>query len=184
MGMCTSGQPFAVLPKSSPASLNAQSPGVVAGAAEENSSLVTFNSGNSPLTGAARLKTKAVKALAEVHLLTVHFAVEACVANGSVDPVVEAVMKVARPGVRVVRRPTGEEHLPQVGLAVAVGVLEEERVRSLMDNHTPGVRYQARGNAQLVRECGDLVANALAVGVFTHDDACRDPFPRSCMSFG
>ena len=64
--------------------------------------------------------------------LAADLAVEAGVADDAVDPVVEAVAQVARPGVGVARAPAGEQDLAHVGLAVAVGVLEEQRVRGLV----------------------------------------------------
>ena len=56
---------------------------------------------------------------------------EAGVADDRVDPVVEPVAQVGRAGVGVARAEAGEEDLALVGLAVAVGVLEEEHVGGL-----------------------------------------------------
>ena len=67
--MWTIGQPLAVLPKSSPASLKPSAPGVVVRAAEEFElgDLEPTPPGRSSLSGrAARLDLEAVEALAEV----------------------------------------------------------------------------------------------------------------------
>ena len=57
------------------------------------------------------------------------------VADDPPDPVIEPPAQVARPGVRVADAPAREEDLAHVGLAVAVGVLEEQRVGRLQDDH-------------------------------------------------
>src|SRR5207248_2433360 len=113
-----------------------QAPGVVVGAAEEfelgddrdglvRARSVSDGGGARPsLTlRALKFQLEPVVPLAELQLLAVHLAVKPAVADAAVNPVVEPVVQVARPGVRVLGAPAGEEDLPQVGLAVAVGVL-------------------------------------------------------------
>ena len=60
---------------------------------------------------------------------------EAGIADDPPDPVVEPPSQVARAGVGVAGAPAGEQDLAHVGLAVAVGILEEERVGCLEDDH-------------------------------------------------
>ena len=109
---------------------------------------------------------EAVVPLLEADALAVDGAVEAGVAHTPVDPVVEAVTQVTRPGVGVVGGPAGEQDLPHVGDAVAVGVLEEQGVRGLVDDDAAVNAQQARRDRQLVGEHGELVRPAIPVGVF------------------
>ena len=66
---------------------------------------------------------------------------------------------------RVAGAPAGEQHLAHVGHVVAVGVLEEQRVRRLVDDDAAVGEGQAGRDAQLVGEDGELVGLAVAVGV-------------------
>ena len=72
---------------------------------------------------------------------------------------------------RVADAPAREEDLAHVGLAVAVGVLEEQRVGRLQDDHAAVVAKHAGRNVQALGEDLERVGPAVAVGVF----ADRDP---------
>ena len=67
--------------------------------------------------------------------------------------------------------PAGEQHLADVGLAVAVGVLQEQRVGRLEDDHAAVGEEQAGGDVEPLGEDRELVGPAVAVGVL----ADRDP---------
>ena len=120
--------------------------------------------------GVAGFHLEAVVALLEVQPLPVDGAVEPGVPDAAVVPVVEAVPQVARPGVGVVGRPAGHQDLLHIRLAVAVGVLQKQRVRGLVDNYATVSADDARRDAELVREHGELVGLAVAVGVFEDHD--------------
>ena len=97
---------------------------------------------------------------------------------GRVEDAVEAVEPaVGSPGervgqlVRVVAAEAGDDDLALVGLAVAVGVLQEENVGRVGDPHAAVADGDARGNVQSVGEDGELVDLAVAVGVFQDLDA-------------
>ena len=60
-----------------------------------------------------------------------------------------------------------------VGLAVAVGVLEEEDVGRVGDPDAAVADGDARGDVQPLGEDGELVGLAVAVGVFEDLDAVR-----------
>ena len=97
-------------------------------------------------------------------------AVETRVADRLIDPAVEAEPHVARTGVRVAGPPAGEQDLADVGLVVAVGVLEEERVGGLGDDQAAVDVDHAGGDAQLVGEDRELVGLAVAVGILADLD--------------
>ena len=66
--------------------------------------------------------------------------------------------------------PPFEEHRAFVGLVVAVGVAQEERLPALDDDQsTVGVAEACR-DGELVGEDGELVGLAIAVGVFADFD--------------
>ena len=75
----------------------------------------------------AAVGLEAEEPLLEAQRLAADVALERAVADHAPDPVVQAVAEVVRPGVRVdlPRVPAGEQFPLLVGLAVAVGVLEE-----------------------------------------------------------
>ena len=72
--------------------------------------------------------------------------------------------------VRVVDAPAGHDLAALVGLVVAVGVAEEEEARRLRDDDTAVGKGETGRNVQLVREDGELVRAAVAVGVFADFD--------------
>ena len=63
-----------------------------------------------------------------------HFALKSRIAYATPDPVVEAVVQVARPGVGVERAKTSEQNLLHIGLVVAVGIFQKQHVRGLRHN--------------------------------------------------
>ena len=148
----------------------------VGGRAEEQALLADADAPRVVVRAAEELQLRAVglepeEALAEVVPLAADLADEAGVADDRVDPVVQPVPQVRRPGVGVARAEPGEERLALVGLAVAVGVLQEEHVRGLRDDQAAVDVAEARRDAQVLGEDGLLVGLAVAVGVL--DD--RDP---------
>ena len=148
----------------------------VGGRAEEQALLADADAPRVVVRAAEELQLRAVglepeEALAEVVPLAADLAGEAGVADDRVDPVVEPVPQVRRPGVGVARAEPGEERLALVGLAVAVGVLQEEHVRGLRHDQAAVDVAEARRDAQILGEDGLLVGLAVAVGVL--DD--RDP---------
>ena len=120
---------------------------------------------------AAAVRLEAVHPLAELHLLPVHLAVEARVADRAPDVVVGSVHQARRPGMRVANAPSGAEDLPDVGLVVAVGVLQEQHVRRRRDDHAAVGEDQARRQVQVVGEHGELVGTPVTVGVLDDLDA-------------
>ena len=111
-----------------------------------------------------------VEPLAELVPLAADRPVEPGVTDDPVEPVIEAIAEVARPGVGVAGAPAGEENLADVGLVVAVGVLEEQGVGRLVDDQAAVGEGHAGGDAQLVGEDGELVGLAVAVGVLADLD--------------
>ena len=65
----------------------------------------------------------------------------------------------------------GDDDLAGVGLAVAVGVAEEEDVGRIGDPDAAVADGDPRGDVQPVGEDGELVGLAVAVGVFEDLDA-------------
>ena len=148
----------------------------VGGRAEEEALLADADAPRVVVRAAEELQLRAVRLepeepLAEAVPLAADLAAEAGVADDRVDPVIQPVAEVRRAGVGVVRAEAGEEDLPLVGLAVAVGVLEEEHVGGLRHDQAAVDVAEARRDAQVVGEERDLVGLAVAVGVL--DD--RDP---------
>ena len=80
--------------------------------------------------------------------------------------------------------PAGEEDLADVGLVVAVGVLEEQRVGRLVDDHAAVGEGEAGRDAQLVGEDGELVGLAVAVGVLADLDPVVALRRAGCMLLG
>ena len=83
-----------------------------------------------------------------------------------VEPAVRPPGERIRQLVRVVASETGQHDLPGVGLAVAVGVLEEEEVGRVDDPDAPPADRDPRGYVQTFGEDGELVHSAVAVGIF------------------
>ena len=119
---------------------------------------------------------EAVEGLPESVSLAAYRPTEAGVADDPPDPVVESPSQVARTGVRVADAPAGEQDLAHVGLAVAVGILQEQRVGRLEDDDATVRTQQAGGDVETLGEDGELVRLAIAVGVL----ADRDPVAAGC----
>ena len=107
----------------------------------------------------------------EVELLPADLAGEAAVADGAAEPIVVAVGKVAGLGVRVADAPTRHDDLADVGLVVAVGVLEEDERRRLAYDDAAVGEDDAGRDVEAVGEDGELVGLAVAVGVLADLDA-------------
>ena len=107
----------------------------------------------------------------EVQLLPADLAGEAAVADGPAEPVVVAVGKVAGLGMGIADAPARHDDLADVGLVVAVGILEEDERRRLADDDAAVGEDDAGGDIQLVGEDGELVGLAVAVGVLADLDA-------------
>ena len=72
---------------------------------------------------------------------------------------------------RIAQPPASVQHLANVRLVIAIGVLQEEEVRRGRDNHATVRERQARRKIQVIREDGDLVGFAVTVRVFENLDA-------------
>ena len=64
-----------------------------------------------------------------------------------------------------------EDHPPLIGLAVAVGVLEEEQLVGRTHVHAAVAELEPEGHVQLVVEDGGPVGLPVVIGVLEHDDA-------------
>ena len=117
------------------------------------------------------VRGEAVAAHGEVLLLARDFAVETAVADRAAEPVVVAVGEAAGLGVRILDAEAGDDDLTDVGLVVAVGVLEEDEVRGLRDDHAAVGEDEARRDVELIGEDRELVCLAVTVGVFADLDA-------------
>ena len=91
---------------------------------------------------------------------------ESGIADGSPDLVVETVAEVGWSGMGVIGAPTGEEDLLVIGHIVTIGVLEKVGVWGLVKIDAAISEGEGSGNVELVSEDGDLVAFAIAIGVF------------------
>ena len=134
-----------------------QSPGVVVGAAEEFElrpvGLEPEKPGPKP------------------QLLAPDRAIESRVADDPIHPAIEAPSEIAWAGVRVAGAPATQQHLSQVGLAVAVGVFEQEHVRRLRHDQAAVVGQHACGDRQVLGEHVASVGLSVAIAV----DECHDP---------
>ena len=116
------------------------------------------------------IRGEAVAAHREVLLLAADLAGEAAVADRAAEPVVIAVRKAARLGVGIADAPARDDDLTDVGLVVAIVVLEEDEIRGLRDDHAAVGEDEARRDVELVGEDRELVGLAVAVGVFADLD--------------
>ena len=143
----------------------ADTPGVVVGAPQELE------------LRAVRLKSK--EALLELQRFAADLTLEARVADHAVDPAVETPGEVARAGVRVVGAPAGEQLGADVGLPVAVGVFEKQRVGGLGDDQASVVGEHARADRERLGEHHASVERAVSIPVVEpHDPVVPFPFPR------
>src|SRR5262245_41147050 len=85
------------------------------------------------------------------------------VAVGRPDEVVQGV-------VRVFGAASAEQYLANVGLVVAVGVLEKRQVRHVGHVDAAVAKLERQRHVQVVRENGRFVSAAVAIGVFENDE--------------
>ena len=114
--------------------------------------------------------------------------VESSVADDAVKPVVWARIEIAGASVCVARAPASEKNFAYIGNIVAIGILQEQRVWSLVNNDTAMGKCHARRNAQLFSEDGEFVGFAIFVCVFANSNpvatfAFRLAFIRIVISF-
>ena len=122
------------------------------------------------LDGAA-VRLEAIRSHRELMLLAADVALDATVADAAVDPVVEAVMEIARLRMRVADAPAVDDRFALVGLVVAIGVLEVDELRRRGHDDAFAGEDDAGGQIELVGEHGELVRLAIAIGVFADFDA-------------
>jgi hypothetical protein len=90
----------------------------------------------------------------------------AVAAAGAVDVVVEAPHQIVHHGLHIEFSEAGEDFAAEVGLAVAVSVLEIPDVRRGGDEHAPFPARNARGPREALGKHGGPVEHAVAVCVF------------------
>ena len=78
--------------------------------------------------------------------------------------------------VGVARSEPAEDHAPHVGLAVAVGVLEEEQLVGGPHVNAAVAEFKPEGHVELIVEHGGPIGPAVMVGVFEDDDAIAGGF--------
>ncbi len=92
------------------------------------------------------------------------------VAHHAVDPVIQAVTQVARPGVGVIDLPAAKQHAALIGHIIAVVIFEEECFRRHVNDYASTSKRQARGDAQVIGEDREFVGAAAAARVLADDD--------------
>ena len=117
------------------------------------------------------VRGEAVATHGEVLLFSGDLAGEATVTDRAAQPIVIAVGEAARLGVGIADTPAGQDDLAHVGLVVAIGVLEEDEVGSLRDDHAAVGEDEARGDVKVVREDRELIGLTVAIGIFADLDA-------------
>ena len=117
------------------------------------------------------IRREAVGTLGEVLLFAPDLTGETAVTDRTAEPVVIAIGKIARLSMRIADTPAGEDDLTDVGLVVAVGILQEDEVRGLRDDHAAVGEDEARRDVELIGEDRELVGLTVAVGVFADLDA-------------
>ena len=122
------------------------------------------------LEGAA-IRFEAEQAGRELDFLTADGAAESGIAVGGVDPIVEAITEVRNASVSVVGFKSGEQDLADVGVVVAVGVLEKNHVGAVGADETAVDEDGGGGDGKLVSEEGEFVGLAVAVGVLADVNA-------------
>ncbi len=111
--------------------------------------------------------SEAVKRLAEVEaILAAEFSFKTRITHRPVHPVIETVVQVRGSSVGVERAEASEEYFFDVGLVVAIGILQKQHVRGLRDDEAAVGERQTRRDAQSLGEAGELVGLAVVVGVF------------------
>src|SRR5437868_6923969 len=82
-------------------------------------------------------------------------------AAGGPDPVIQSIGEIAQHGVGIVSAKAGEEHLLRIGLAIAIGIFEEDDVGRLGDDDAAVGTNNTLGNVEAFGEDGDLVRLAI-----------------------
>ena len=95
----------------------------------------------------------------------------AAVADDTPNMVVEAVQQVRCTGVRITLAPAVHEDFHHVGAVIAVRILEEQGVRSHLDNDAAVGEHKARRDVQVLCEHDALVRQTVTVSVFENDEA-------------
>ena len=116
------------------------------------------------------VRREAVERLIEGQRLPADDAVESRVADRAPYPVVQAVLEVRRQRVGVAHAPAAHQRLADVGLVVAVGVLQSDQLASLRDDDAAVHEDQAAHDTQLVGEDRRPVGAAVVVGVLQNFD--------------
>ena len=98
------------------------------------------------------------------------FSVKTRIAHAAPNPVVEAVVQIARPRVGVARAEATEQDFLFVGFVVAVGVFQEKQVRGLAHNQATVGKHHARRNTQPVGKVREFIGFAVVVGIFTNQN--------------
>ena len=92
-------------------------------------------------------------------------------AVGQIHPAIRTPGETVQQFMPVLQTKTSEDRFVFVGLVVAVGVTEEENVRSLPDKDTAVATEDSGGKVQAFGKNGALVGFSVVVGVFQNDDA-------------
>ena len=108
---------------------------------------------------------KPIESLAKRMLLADYGTGEPGIPHDAPVPIIQPVVQVARPGVRIADTPPAEQLTADVGHVVAVGILQEERGRGLRDNQAAVGERQTRWDAQFLGEHGELVRPPVAVRI-------------------
>ena len=98
------------------------------------------------------------------------FTIKTRIAHAAPNPIVEAVVQIARPRVRIARAEAAEQDFLFVGFVVAVVVFQEKQVRGLAHNQAAVGKHHARRNTQPVGKVREFVGFAVVVGVLTNQN--------------
>ena len=112
--------------------------------------------------------TKAKGSRSEIVLFAVYLAVETRVTDGAVNPVVKTVTQVAWACVGVTYTESGEENFAVIGFVVAIGILKEEKFRSMGENDATTGKNHRGGYVEAVGKYGEFVCFSIAVGIFAN----------------
>ena len=113
---------------------------------------------------------KAIATLGEAEALAADFTVEAAVTDGATEPVVIAVGQATGLSVGVVDAPARHDRRADIGLVVAIRVLEEEELGRLRNNNPPVSEGEARRDVKAVSKHRELVGLTVTIGIFTDDN--------------
>ena len=106
----------------------------------------------------------------EIEFFSTDLAIEPGISDRCIDPVVQTVTQIARPGVRIPGSETSKEDFANISLVVTVRILEEQEVRSMgKDYPAPGKGHGSR-DVKSLRKNGELVRFAIPVGILANLD--------------